>query len=147
MRNYLRHVNMLGLFAVLTIDAQAAIVSHSEHSVDIIDTSYKMKIALDSFKFSFSDADGTVIAAAHASSGIKLNGFDAVSSTYDSETSGSNELRFNVSFSDDSQATVVVYPSDDAIRISVLPLSSNQAHKITLHADFKRGWAILWFSG
>ena len=129
-KNHLcKKLSMLLLMA-LPCSSWAASVINNGTSVTIEDDNYHMNITLNQFKYSFSHIDNSVIAPSHAISGVSLNGADAISAIYKSDDSSASEVKFSVTFSDQSTAMVTVFPLGKSVRISVEPAVASSAHNI-----------------
>jgi hypothetical protein len=126
------------LQGVLSVNTMAATVSANENSVLIESVNFEMTIELNNFKYSFRDSNSNVIAPAHNSSGITINGQTVISSTYNSNVSTAADLNFSVTFSDQSSASVHIYPYEKSVRLSVEP-DTTASNNITVQVGTVTG--------
>jgi len=97
------------LFLPFSGNVFAATITNEASKITIQDSTYQMDIELNQFKYSFSH-DNSTIAPHHSTSGLTLNGSNALSSTYNADISSTTELNFSVTFEDQSTATVKIFP-------------------------------------
>jgi hypothetical protein len=122
---------MVCLFALLfpgPVLFAAFSVNDDGTTITISETNYKIAITKAGFKYAFKRPDNSVIAGAHATSGIRFTA-PGGSTLYDASTTSltsydSTKVRMLVTNTNGNQATVEVYPLACYARISVVPTVS-----------------------